>query len=126
MRKVLLGSVIAVALVVIILACNVIPGSVDRADCRLITGKVERIGVDSNTGGGDIRFYLSGTNKSYYINRGVEQKLPVQNWQKQLTNNDVSIAYYKNSIHICELVYKTTVLYSEFNNDVGREQEYKK
>ena len=114
MKKAFIGLAILVVVTIILLSYIAIPHTPDRADCRLITGKVERIVADSNTAGYDISFYLSGTKRSYYINRGVQQKLPLQDWQKQLTNNEVTIAYYKNSTHICELLFNNTVLYSEF------------
>ena len=113
MRKFTITSVCGfVVIAILILFASCIPGNPDRADCPLKKGIVERIVADSGTG--DVTFYLESGNGSFYINRGIQQKLPVSDWQKNLPGNEITIAHYGRFPHICEIGFGDSVLYSEF------------
>ena len=74
------------------------------------------------TGEYDVVFILDNSPKKYYINRGLENGLELDNLQK-LINQEVTIKYPKywtpldwnNSIrHLSKLEHKEVVIYTEF------------
>ena len=96
-----------------LLLASCIPPNPDRADCPLQKGIVERI-IVPDSGTGDVSFYLKGVNGFFYINRGIQQKLPVSDWQRSLPGKELTIAHYGGYSHICEIRFDDSVLYSEF------------
>ena len=113
MRKYIVSrtGVIVIAMMIFIVSC--VPGNPDRVDCRIQKGVVTEILPHEGTG--DITFHLKDADGSFYINRGVQQKLPTEEWRQKLMGEEITIAYYKGTTHICEVRFADSVLYSEFN-----------
>ncbi len=88
---------------------------------------LEEKGIVENiyeTGDKDITFILKGNNNSFYINRGIEKGLNVQDLKVLLKGKEVILKYpdYKNvfsrfakkrSIHISKVQFEEQVLYNE-------------
>ncbi len=98
------------------------PHNPKRSDTSSTKGKLVRIRPDTATG--DIGFDLENSDGiTYYINRGLQQHLPVAAYRKQLVNNEVTILYYDNGFppfsslnklwHICEVQIGDSVIYTE-------------
>jgi len=96
-----------------------VPIPKDAEDCLVAEGKV----VSVYAGGpNDIKFRLEGDKTTYYINRGLEYGLVLEDLQKELTGNMVKIRYPKywtpldpnNSIkHLCILEYNGSEIFNE-------------
>lgn len=65
----------------------------DAKDCLVAEGKVVKI---FEGGVNDIAFRLEGDKTMYYINRGLEQGLDLEELQKELTGNNIIIRYPKH------------------------------
>lgn len=101
---------------------SAIPGKTKRVDSKPLTGKLNAI--TTCCPGGDITFHMDNDGgKSYYINRGVESGLNVEQLQKELIGKTITVYYYRygwnvinfrNQVqHICELRTKDKVYYTE-------------
>ena len=62
----------------------------NREDCLSVTGKVTKIWEG---GVKDVVFELENDNTYYYINRGLEQGLVLEDLQNKLIGNNVTIFY---------------------------------
>lgn len=126
MRKtlyIIAGTVLAIVLLGIIsLFLSAIPEKSNRADTKILKGKL--ISITSCCSGGDITFHMENDgSKSYYINRGIENGLNVTQLEKDLIGKNITIFYHKNSWniinfrdqarHICELRTTDKIYYTE-------------
>ena len=96
-----------------------------RADTKEITAKLNAI--TTCCAGGDIIFHLDNQdNSSYYINRGVENGLKLEELQEALLDKEITVSYHKRgwnvlnyrnrAKHICEVRLENKVLYSEIRD----------
>ena len=93
----------------------------DAADLLVAEGKVVTI---FEGGTNDVAFRLQGDKTMYYINRGLEYGLNLEELQEKLTGNNVTIKYPKhwtlldpkNRVkHLCILEYEGKELFNEIN-----------
>lgn len=107
---------------IISLFLSAIPEQSNRADTKMLKGKLLRI--TSCCPGGDITFHMANLEgRSYYINRGVESGLNIKQLEKELLGKDIIIYYHRHSWniinyrdrirHICELRTADKVYYTE-------------
>ncbi|WP_299435112.1 hypothetical protein [uncultured Aquimarina sp.] len=89
-----------------------------------ITGKVTQI---KDGGGFDIAITLENDDHYYYINRGLEQGLTIEELQKELLNKKVTLypihrwtIFTRDKImgHISKLMIEDRVIFNELNNDI--------
>lgn len=89
-----------------------------------ITGKVTEI---KDGGGFDIAITLENDNHYYYINRGLEQGLTIEELQKEILNKKVTLypihrwtIFTRDKImgHISKLMIEDRVIFNELNNDI--------
>jgi hypothetical protein len=106
----------------ITLIASAVPSKSNREDTKAIKGKLNSISTCCP--GGDIIFDLENDGgKSYYINRGVEHGLVVQDLERQLLGKEITLLYhkggwnvlnYRNQVqHVCEVQIDKKVLYTE-------------
>lgn len=115
MKKILL----IVSIVVIIAFLGYRPVNSARQNCRHISGVVSSV---SEAGTNDALIKLDGTDDNYYINRGLESRLALEDLRKEVLGKQVVISYAKHwtfipqrfSKHISELKMGSNILYSEF------------
>jgi len=90
----------------------------NEKDCLVFTGVVEEI----NEGGyKDVLFKLKGVKREYYINRGLDYGLTLDDLRKNLIGKEVTIKYpdytpllASESIrHLSKLEYNGITIYSE-------------
>lgn len=117
------GTVLAIVLLGIIsLFLSAIPEKSNRANTKMLKGKL--LHITSCCPGGDITFHMANDEgRSYYINRGVESGLNIEQLEKELLGNDIIIYYHRHSWniinyrdqvrHICELRTADKVYYTE-------------
>lgn len=88
-------------------------------DCLVYTGIVEKIGTGRDN---DLTIQLKGSDKTYYINRGIEKGMDLSKLQNQLIGQEVTIKYPKywtpldpfNKIkHISHIEYGNQILFTE-------------
>jgi len=93
----------------------------DAKYCLIAEGKVIRV---SEGGTNDVVFRLEGDKTRYYINRGLEYGLVLEDLQKKLVGKNVTIRYPEhwtlldpnNTIkHLCILEYDGQVIFDEIN-----------
>lgn len=92
----------------------------DESACNITSG----ILVQLHEGGtNDIVFRLKDNEKIYYINRGLEQGLTLEDLGEKLLDNEVKIWSARHwtpldpkgkTNHICKVTYKDEVLFTEF------------
>ena len=91
----------------------------DAKDCLVAKGKVVKV---FEGGVKDVAFRLEGDNTMYYINRGLEHGLNLEELQQELTGNHVTIRYPKhwtlldpnNKVkHLSILEYNGREIYNE-------------
>lgn len=91
----------------------------DPKDCLVAEGKVTRI---FEGGVNDVAFRLEGDKTMYYINRGLEYGLVLEDLQKELIGNHVTIRYPKhwtpldpkNRVkHLCVIEYDGKEIFNE-------------
>ena len=91
----------------------------DAKDCLVVEGKVVRI---FEGGPNDVNLRLEGDKTTYYINRGLEYGLVLEDLQKELTGNNVTIRYPKHWTpldpnnkmkHLCILEYNGKEIFNE-------------
>lgn len=97
------------------------PISVDRNNCKTITGTVTEV-----TEGGvkDLVIKLSGQDRILYINRGLEKKFNLPEFKDEFIGKEVTVSFAdhwtpldpfsKGGRHITELTIGQEVVYSEF------------
>ena len=118
MKKIVLYTALAGCLVILILAFR--PVSMKKEHSSSISGIVKSIETGESH---DIVFRLAGNNTFYYINRGVESGLSIQDLSDKLLNQEVTLSYsdrwsplpHGGSRHITQLIKGEVILYSEFN-----------
>ncbi|MEJ7693565.1 hypothetical protein [Daejeonella sp.] len=90
-------------------------------DLMVLKGKV--VGIHEG-GVKDVTIKLEGRNEIFYVNRGLERGLNLQELQAQLINQDVLIKYpdhwtllnfNKNSVHISKIEHHGETVFSEVN-----------
>lgn len=91
----------------------------DPNECLVAQGKVVKV---FEGGTNDVAFRLEGDKTVYYINRGLEYGLVLEELQKDLTGNNVTIRYPEhwtlldpnNTIkHLCILEFNGKELFNE-------------
>ena len=76
---------------------------------------VQGLVIDIYEGGvKDVIFKLNGDNSSYYINRGLESGMDIDDLKEKLIGNTVLLKYHKQSQHIFKLEFNNEILYSEY------------
>jgi len=93
----------------------------DEKDCLSLTGKV----TDIYEGGvKDVVFKLEGFDREFYINRGLERGLELNNLRAQLINKEILIKYPKywtlldpgNSVrHISKIEHESQTVFTELD-----------
>ncbi len=89
----------------------------------VISGTVEDI---FEAGEFDIVLTMKENGNSYYINRGLEQGLSIQDLEKKLINQKVTIKYpdfwsplqTEDLKHLSKLIYQNQVIYTELKADL--------
>ena len=89
----------------------------------VISGTVEDI---FEAGEFDIVLTMKENGNSYYINRGLEQGLSIQDLEKKLINQKVTIKYpdfwsplqTEDLKHLSKLIYQDQVIYTELKADL--------
>jgi len=93
----------------------------DAKDCLVAKGKVIRV---YEGGVKDVVFKLEGDKTTYYINRGLEQGLDLEELQQELVGNIVTIRYpihwtilnpNNTSKHLSVLEYKGKEIFNEID-----------
>jgi hypothetical protein len=91
----------------------------DAKDCLVVEGKVVSVFEGEIK---DVAFRLKGDKTLYYINRVLEQGLVLEDLQKELTGNRVTIRYPKHwtlldpknrTKHLCILEYNGREIFNE-------------
>jgi len=91
----------------------------DASECLVAEGRVIKV---FEGGVNDVAFRLEGDETMYYINRGLEQGLILEDLQQELTGNNITIRYPKhwtlldpnNKIkHLSILEYNGKDIYNE-------------
>ena len=93
----------------------------DEKDCLSLTGKV----IDIYEGGvKDVVFKLEGFDQEFYVNRGLERGLELNNLRAQLINKEIVIKYPKywtpldpgNSVrHISKIEHERRTVFTELD-----------
>lgn len=101
----------------------------DAKECLVAEGKV----VSIYEGGiKDVSFRLEGDKTMYYINRGLEQGLDLEDLKEQLMGQNVTIRYPKhwtlldpdNRVkHLCILEFEGKELYNEIEMVYGKKEK---
>ena len=88
-------------------------------ELQVAEGKIERI---FEGGTKDIVFKLRDSDKTYYINRGIEQGYSITDLRANLIGREVTIKYPEywsllsgGSRHLSKLEYRGEVVFSEFD-----------
>lgn len=91
-------------------------------NCGMVTGEVVKI--IEGEGKNDILINLKGDKNYYYVNRGLERGLKLEDLKSQLSNNDITLYYIKNwsfldpysqTKHIARLDIDGRNIYNEMN-----------
>lgn len=90
---------------------------ISKENCVLVKGKVERIFEGGEL---DVVIKLSGDNNIYYINRGLERGLVMDNLQKDLIGKEIEFWHAKtwvqNGGHITQVAVDKKILYTEWED----------
>lgn len=88
-------------------------------ELSVLTGKV----IEIYEGGvNDINFKLEGRKKMFYVNRGMERGLLLEDLQAQLINKDITITYpdhwsllnfNKGIVHISKIEHQGSIIFTE-------------
>ncbi len=93
----------------------------EESDCLTLNGTVARI---YESGVKDVFFELKGIDKKFYVNRGLERGLDLNELQAELTNKEILIKYPKywtplnpdNSVrHISKIELEGRTIFTELN-----------
>jgi hypothetical protein len=91
-------------------------------NCVKVSAEVSK--VFEGGGENDIVIFLKDDPNYYYINRGLERGLELEQLKEQISNNTVTLIYIKHwsplnpmnrTRHIAKLMSRETILYSELN-----------
>jgi len=119
MKKIIL--IFSLVFVTLFFSLALRPISVDRNNCKTITGTVTEV-----TEGGvkDLVIKLSGQDRILYINRGLEKKFNLPEFKDEFIGKEVTVSFAdhwtpldpfsKGGRHITELTIGQEVVYSEF------------
>ncbi|SDJ99016.1 hypothetical protein SAMN05421823_101597 [Catalinimonas alkaloidigena] len=120
--KTLLLSSLAFLLVLTLgMALRPVP-HVPEAHCRVVEGRVRDV---RTAGEHDVVLALEGTAQCFYINRGLETGLTLEEWQTRLLNREVEIKYPSywtpldptNALrHVAQLRTADEVIFSEWQD----------
>jgi hypothetical protein len=112
---------LAVILIPIIFLMFFRPVNTSRENSVKVKGKLTKI---YDAGNFDISFTLDNKKQRYYINRGIESGLDVENLKEKLLNKNVTIHYAEHwtllapggleSMHMTQLKLNDSIIYTEF------------
>ena len=118
LKKIILVFLSVFSLLFIVLAMSPIPKATS-ANCIEVMGKVEKI---DEAGTNDVTFQLENDDAIYYINRGLEKGLTLEDLQEELLNREISLHYVKHwspldpnnkTRHIAKLEIGEELIYNE-------------
>jgi hypothetical protein len=93
----------------------------DEKDCLSVKGKVTKV---YEAGVNDVIFKLEGSDKEFYINRGLERGVDLQELRASLTNKEIVILYpaYWTPLdpascirHISKIEYDGKIVFTEID-----------
>lgn len=115
---ILTGALICVVCAIFVLRPVPVP---DEKDCISLTGTVTNIYEE---GIHDVVFRLSGQEQIFYVNRGLERGLKLEDLRASLTNQEVVIKYPRywtpldpsnQTRHISKIEHKGETVFSELD-----------
>ncbi len=114
------GAFIAISVLLIIFALVAIgPVDTSRSNCKQVEGVVEQI---SDATSYDIVFKLKGDDAIYYVNRGLERGLELNNLKAELEGKKVKIWHAKTGYleggHITQVEAGEKIIYTEWIADL--------
>ncbi len=114
------STLIAIPVLLIIFALVAIgPVDTSRSNCKQVEGVVEQISEATSY---DIVFKLKDDNAIYYVNRGLERGLELNDLKAQLEGKKVSIWHAKTGYleggHITQVEAGEKIIYTEWVGDL--------
>jgi len=116
--KIITRSLLAILLIFVMLALRPIY-NVSTDDCSSVSGELVNL---YEAGEHDVFFQLRGDERRFYINRGLENGLTLNELKAELLNQPITLTYVNhwtpldpmNQVrHVAELSYQGNILYSE-------------
>jgi chorismate-pyruvate lyase len=108
------------AIVIVVLALRPVPIPAEK-DCLVLKGTVTKI---YEGGVKDVVIELNGHNQKFYVNRGLQRGLNLQELQSKLTGSEIVLKYPdhwtpldpgKSIIHISKIEHERQTVFTELN-----------
>ena len=109
-----------IALITVILILRTVPIPAEK-DCLVLKGTVTKI---YEGGVKDVVIELNGHNQKFYVNRGLQRGLNLQELQSKLTGSEIVLKYPdywtpldpgKSIIHISKIEHEGKTIFTELN-----------
>lgn len=120
-RRVIPG-ILGIPFILLALALRPVPKATEKNVIE-VTGRVANLFEGTSY---DVNIHLANEPHFYYINRGIEQGLSIEDLRRKLMHQTVSLAHVKHwttldpgnrSRQVARLVYNSKVIFSQYESD---------